>query len=390
MNAGIDAYLEAAQRAAPILAKHRQESEARRSLHPESARALRETGLSRLLTPKEFGGHEAPLRAQVMTCAETARSCPATSWVQMVCGAHSYVLGSFPLECQREVFEANPGTLIAGTLSSQGAGRRTQGGWRVSGRWQFCSGVDHSDWLLIGASQQKDQQAGPRNIHFVIPTGEARVEDTWFTLGMRGTGSKDITLEEIFVPEHRVMPTGDLFAGQSPWAATHPTGLYMHPVLPALATQLAGCALGITREMLARFVERNKIRKDVYDGSAKAQKASLQRRIAEASAEISSAEAMILKNCDHFDALNQARRPADIDARAQLRWQACYAVELCRRAGERLFAGAGAHATYDHSPIQANFRDLSTITKHAAVDFDGAAEIVGRLALGLDAGSFLL
>lgn len=390
MSRGIDAYLEAAERVTPILTKHRQETEAGRSLHPESARALRESGLSRLLAPQSFGGHEAPLRAQVMTCAATARACPATSWVQMVCGAHSFVLGSFSPECQREVFEDDPGVLIAGTLSSQGAGRRSEGGWLVSGRWQFCSGVDHSEWLLIGASQRDAKKGDPRNIHFVVPTREVQVDDTWFALGMRGTGSKDIVLEEIFVPDHRVMPTGDLFAGLSPWAAEHPTGLYMHPVLPALATQLAGCALGMAREMLARFVEHNRVREDVYDSSAKAQKASLQRRIAEASAEISSAEAMILQNCDRFDAFNEARRPADIDARAQLRWQACYAVESCRRAAERLFAGAGAHAAYDDSPIQASFRDISVVAKHAAVDFDGAAEIVGRLALGLDAGSFLL
>ena len=386
----IDSYLEAAEGAAATFAKYRSKTEAGRSLHPESARALRESGLSRLLAPKEFGGHEAPLRAQVMTCADTALACPATSWVQMVCGAHSFVLGSFSPACQREVFEGNPGALIAGTLSSQGAGRPSEGGWRISGRWQFCSGVDHSDWLLIGAKQANGEDRGPKNIHFVIPTQQARVEDTWFTLGMRGTGSKDIVLEDVFVPEHRVMPTGDLFAGLSPWAAEHESGLYMHPVLPALATQLAGCALGMAREMFALFVERNRVRIDAYDGSSKAKKTSLQRRIAEASAEISVAEAMILRNCDHFDSLNEARSPANIEERAQLRWQACYAVEACRRAAERLFAGAGAHAAYDDSPIQACYRDIATVSKHAAVDFDSAAEVIGRLALGLDAGSFLL
>ena len=91
-----------------------------------------------------------------------------------------------------------------------------------------------------------------------------------------------------------------------------------------------------------------------------------------------------------FDALNEARHPADIETRGMLRWRASYAVELCRRAAERLFAGAGAHAAYDESPIQARYRDITMVTKHAAIDFDGSAEIAGRLALGLDAGSFLL
>ena len=109
----------------------------------------------------------------------------------------------------------------------------------VSGRWQFCSGVDHSEWLLIGSRQSDQNRDGPKNIHFVVPTREAEIDDTWFTLGMRGSGSKDIILDEVFIPEYRVMPTGDLFGGLSPWASEHVTGLYMHPVLPALATQLA-------------------------------------------------------------------------------------------------------------------------------------------------------
>ncbi|MCH2170512.1 hypothetical protein MK489_06990 [Myxococcota bacterium] len=294
------------------------------------------------------------------------------------------------MECQKEIFGPDPGVLIAGTLSSQGAGRQCEGGWLVSGRWQFCSGIDHSEWLLIGSSQSDAGRDGPKNIHFVVPTREVEIQDTWFTLGMRGTGSKDIILDEVFIPDYRVMPTGDLFSGLSPWATEHATGLYMHPVLPALATQLAGCALGVSGEMLRQFTDYNRIRRDVYDGKAKAKNASLQRRVAEASAEISSAESMILRNCDDFDTLNEDRRVADIDARARLRWQASYAVECCRRASERMFAGAGAHAAYDDSPLQASYRDVSMITKHAAVDYDGAAEIVGRLSLGLDAGSFLL
>lgn len=308
----------------------------------------------------------------------------------MVCGAHSYVLGSFPPECQQDVFGDDPGVLIAGTLSSQGAGRRCAGGWRVSGRWQFCSGVDHSGWLLIGARQEDAKKDDPRNIHFVVPTHQVEIDDTWFTLGMRGTGSKDIVLDDVFVPGHRVMPTGDLFAGTSSWAPEHPTGLFMHPVLPALATQLAGCALGMAQELLALFLEHNRVRKDVYDGSAKAQKASLQRRVAEAGAEIESAALLIQESCDRFDSLNEAREPADIETRGILRWQAAYTVELCRRAAERLFAGAGAHAAYDENPIQTCYRDITMVTKHAAVDFDGSAEIAGRLALGLEAGSFLL
>jgi alkylation response protein AidB-like acyl-CoA dehydrogenase len=383
----IEDFVAAARGIAGVLEQHRPATEAARSVHPASIEALHRSGLSRLLAPRRWGGHEAPLRAQVRTCAVEAMACPATSWVQMVCGAHSFVLGGFPPACQEEVFGSDPGVLIAGTLASQGEARRSGGGWVVTGRWQFCSGVDHSPWLLVGAGHREAGPEDPANVHVVVPTADVEVDDTWFTLGMRGTGSKDVVLDAVFVPEHRTMSTGRLFAGRSPHGGEQATGLYVHPVLPSLATQLAGSILGMAQRMVELFVERTRVRPDVYTGGQKAHSAALQRRLAEAMAEITSAELLVERSCDTFDELSATRQPADVELRARLRWQAAYAVELCRRAAERLFVGSGAHAAYDDSPLQQAYRDIAMATRHAAVDVDGAAEVQGRLALGLDPGS---
>lgn len=371
------------------LAAVSQESEALRRLHPEAVAALKESGLSRLLTPRRFGGHEAPIREQILACAELGRACAAASWVTMVCGAHTFVLGSFPDACQEEVF-ADPDVLIAGTLASQGTVERVDGGWRLDGRWQFCSGVDHSPWLLIGARQVKDEGDADRirNAHVVVPKADLVVDDTWFTLGMRGTGSKDLVAESVFVPAHRAMPTGALFTGTSPHGRA---ALYHLPVLAGLASMLAGSVVGVAERGLELFVEATRGRRDVYGGSSKAASPGLQRRIAESSAEVASARACIERSCARFDAAMAADRPPlEVETRAAIRFDAAYAVELSRRAIARLFDAAGAHAVYDASALQRVQRDLQTASHHAIVDFDGVSEIAGRLALGLDAGTPLV
>ncbi len=380
-------FLEAIHSTLPVLETHREASETARSAAPESIAALKQAGLSRLLSPALYGGHEAPIRAQLLACSETARACPATSWVMMVCGAHNWVAGSYSPQCREEIFGPDPELFVAGTLAAQGQFKKADGGWRLSGRWQFCSGVDHAPWLLVSAARPKDSSDGPNSVHAFIPRDQAQIDDTWFTLGMRGSGSKDIVLEDVFVPAHRVEPTGRLFNGASPHALDHASGLYVLPVASCLATQVGGCLLGMAREMLRLFIEKTRVRPDIYTGQgkgAKARSAGIQRRVAEASGEITTAELLLGRSCDILDAISASKTPTDLATQSRLRWQATYAAELCRRAVDRLFVGAGAHAAFDGEPLQRYYRDVMMATRHAMVDLDGTAEMEGKTLLGVE------
>lgn len=382
-------YHAAIQSVLPALKAHREATEAARSAAPESIAALKKAGLARLLTPSRHGGHEAPIRAQLLACAEAARACPASSWVMMVCGAHNWVAGSFSEQCRTEIFGPDRDVFIAGTLAAQGRYEKADGGWRLTGRWQFCSGVDHAPWLLISAARAKDSTNGPTSLHAFIPRDQAQVVDTWYTLGMRGSGSKDIVLDDVFVPEHRAEPTGRLFNGRSPHALDHDSGHYVLPVASCLATQVGGCVLGMAREMLSLFIEKTRVRPDIYTGEgsgAKARSAGIQRRVAEASGEITTAELLLGRNCDIFDEISAARAPCDAATQSRLRWHATYAAELCRRAVDRLFVGAGAHAAFDGEPLQRYYRDVMMATRHAMVDLDTTTEMEGMSLLGVDPG----
>ncbi len=269
------------------------DSEQARRLDPDSIAAMREAGIFRLLAPRRYGGYEATLRTQMEATAVIAHAYPAAGWLQVVLGGHTWILGSFPEKCQDEVFGDGPDVRIPGTLAAQGKAVTVDGGWRLSGRWQFCSGVDHGDWLLIGALADHLPQTPDRSLHVVVPRAEVVVDDTWFSLGLRGTGSKDIVARDAFVPAHRAMPSRMLFEGRSPHAALHATGLYRLPVLSGLGLQLGGAVLGMARRALELHVERTRTRREVYTKNAKSEHAGTQSRIAESAAEVLSAELLL-------------------------------------------------------------------------------------------------
>jgi alkylation response protein AidB-like acyl-CoA dehydrogenase len=362
-------------------------SENLRRLDEAAVRALRDSGLNKLLAPKKFGGYELPLRAQILSCAEIAHGCSAASWVQMVFGAHTFVLGSFPEKCQQEVFSPDAGAFIAGSLAAQGTIKRAEGGWILNGRWQFCSGVDHASWLLIGA-RQVDVEGDPAPLgaaHVVAPTHELEIDDTWHVLGMRGTGSKDIVAKDLFIPSHRVMPTLTLFTGLSPHAKSR---LYRLPALPALSSMLAGTVLGMTERALENYIEPTKVRRDMYGRGQKVLSVGIQRRVAESSGELASARLLLQDICDRFDeAMQLDEPPVRLEDRIELRWRAAYVVDLCRRSFDRVFASSGAHSIYNSSKLQRDHRDLHTASHHAIVDFDTLAELEGKAVLGIEFGA---
>jgi 3-hydroxy-9,10-secoandrosta-1,3,5(10)-triene-9,17-dione monooxygenase len=372
----------AAHAIVPTLEETSLASEEGRQIAASAVAALAQSGLSRMLTPITHNGFELSPSAHIRSCRILAEGCSATAWVHMVCGAHNFVLGRYPQECQQEVFDGNPDALIPGTLAPQGLARQTEDGWILNGRWQFSSGVDHGDWLLIGArAVDSNGEDALLPVHVFVPKRDVKVLDTWHTLGMRGTGSKDLIAEDVFVPAHRSMATPTMFNGDF---AGDAGDTYRLPVAGGLAAMLSATVLGIAERGLNQFVDATRVREDVYHGGSKAEKTSIQLRVAEARGELEVAALLMNKNCDLFDqALANCKPVMDLEQRAAIRWNAAYIVELCRRATERVFAVAGAHAIYNDSGLQVVYRDINTACHHAIIDFDGIAESRGKIELGL-------
>ncbi|MEZ5379169.1 MAG: hypothetical protein R2733_21910 [Acidimicrobiales bacterium] len=387
---GTGAPADAARSVAPALAANAQLSERLRRLAPESVDLMVEAGLWRVLTPASVGGAEAGLRALVDSLFVVGAADPAAGWVQMVSNAHTWMVGNFPAECRGEVFADGPDVRVPGTLASQGKAARVDGGWRIDGRWQFASGVDHGEWLIVGAIADVLPESPNRLLHLIVPKTDVTIDDTWFTLGLRGTGSNDVVATDVFVPDHRALPTKLLFDGESPHGEGSATFLHRLPVLVCLSIQLAAAVVGIADGAIELHVERTSARREVYTGASKAESAGAQMRAAESSTELHLAHLLLQEAADRCDVVADTGERLTIEERAELKWHAAYAVELARRATERIFAAAGAHGIYDDSLLQSRYRDVNTACHHAIADFDGNAQMYGRTRLGLDPGTPLV
>src|ERR1041385_1097160 len=201
-------YEEAMRRArdiVPTLRARAQKCEELRALLPESEKLLHDSGLFRFHQPKRFGGMELPFVAVVDIVAELARGCPSTAWNVGNLGCHHWILAYYEPETQREVWEENPDTLIASSIAlAAGRGRKVAGGYAVSGRWPFSSGVDNSQWNMLAVTVYEDARAVDWRL-CLVPKKDYAIIDTWYAMGMVGTGSKDIEVQDVFVPERRAL-----------------------------------------------------------------------------------------------------------------------------------------------------------------------------------------
>lgn len=377
-----DEYVGRAEALLPLLRSHVAEDEANRTIHPDVIAAMKQAGLFRILQPSRLGGAELDLRTMHRVIRTLATASPSASWVLMVLLAHSWILGMFDERVQDEIAAEDPETIIAGSLAPTGRAVRVDGGWRVSGRCPFASGTDHARWNLMGFKVPGEDSALPA-VHVLAPVRDYTVNDNWFTMGLRGTGSKELVLEDVFVPEHRAMPSPLLYGSLGPWGRRHPTWLHMLPVRPGLAYHVSAHVLGMAQRFHTEFVEITRVRNDKYTGTRKADSPGLQFRVAESEFDLRSADLILDRAADGFDTLARDRRLPTTEEFVDLRYSVAYAVQCCRRAVERLFAAAGANATYDSSPLQAWFRDLTVATHHGTIDYDVNAEEFGRVRLGL-------
>lgn len=364
----------------PLLRDNAPRCDLARQLVSASMRAMIDAGVFRIPQPSRTGGFELPLRTLADAVTGLSTACPSSGWVLMVMGAHHWCMGSFPEAAQDEVFGGGRSGLVAGTLSWQGDATPVANGYRINGRWQFGSGVDHAEWIMLGCADPETH--GPR-VHVVIPRAEIEVDDTWHVLGLQGTGSKDLLAHDVFVPAHRTIDTRLMFRGDSPHAANHATNLYRMSAESMLSTSVATAVLGSAKFAVDSFVERTKERRVIQTGARKAEHAPTQVRLAEAAAEVRCADLLLHDSLANFDRLMTTGEKFTTQDRARAKWSAAYTAELCRRAVARLFSGSGAHAVYQASPLQTAFRNVNVGAQHASIDFDNSAEFYGRTLLGL-------
>ena len=382
---GYDEAMRRARQMVPILRERAARSEDARVLIRENEQLLHESGLLRFHQPKSFGGMELDFVAVVDIPAELARGCPSTAWNVGNLGCHHWILGYYDPATQHEVWDANPDALIASSIAlAAGRGRKADGGFVINGRWPFSSAVDNSDWNMLAVSIYGDDGKTPIDWRLcLVPKSDYEIIDTWYAMGMAATGSKDVAVSELFVPERRALPLLRCRGGsEHPGAALNPGALYRIPIVAASSHPLAPAALGAAEGAYELFIERMAARAGTYTGARVADFQAVQIKVARARCLIDSARDLLRQSAIAFQAAAQRNEAPDLETKLRFRAHSAFAVNQSREAVETLWSCYGAQGLYVRDPLQRHLRDVLAINQHFSFNFDIAGAAYGLRALG--------
>ena len=370
--------VERARALIPMLRERAQRAEDERRVPPESVEAIVGAGLARILRPRRFGGHEISHDAAFDVAAEIASGCGSTGWCASLLNIHDWWLAGFPEEAQHDVWSVSPDQRIAAMVYPTGKATPADGGYRLSGRWSFVSGVDHSDWAIV-AAMLFASEGPPQARHFLLPRRDFAVLDTWHNVGMRGTGSNDLVVDAAFVPSHRTLAMDDFREGTTPGSRLHAGPLYRGPMICTFPHALAAPAFGVARGAFAAWLEWTREKTATATGEAVAEWPQVQMRIAQTEAEIDAAELLLRRN------LGVIRDGGPSDAGLRSRSFSAYgqAVRMLCRAVDTLFDMSGARGMRDENLIQRAWRDVHAIGAHVGLNTDLSGQSRGRFLLGL-------
>lgn len=364
---------------APGFAERAQRTEDARAPLDENVAAMIDAGILACLTPRCYGGHELPIATMSRIVAILSAACPSTGWVSAFYMGAAWRAMIFPEQTQRELFADKPYLLNAGQAAPLAKVERVAGGYRLSGQTPWSSGSVHAEWVtFMGVAQGGD--APPEPLVFMVPRAEAELIDTWQVAGMRGTGSNDMRVDEVFVPAHRATSFVAALEGKAPGQALH-AAMYRQPFIPFLMCEVVPVLVGALRGASAAFIARTHARHSTFTGAKAASRQAAQMRIGRGLAAADAAETLLDAYLERY--MHVRAEQNDIADRAHMKLKAAFITDVCRNAINDLARGFGGDGFREPSPLQRYFRDINMLAVHAFLDIDTAAETAGRLALDL-------
>lgn len=366
---------------APMLEEHAAQAEAERKPVDSVMKAIEETQAYRYFVPRKFGGFEFSLEGFMDIGLTLGGADLSTAWVVTFCMEHNWLLGLYNPEAQAHIFGQQPYIIAPGALAPKGKATPVEGGYRLTGHWEWGTGVMHADWVMVGALT--DHDGPPELCMYTLPIKDARIKDTWHMSGMVGTGSNDIVIEDAFVPECLRQNLADMRAGDSPGAQFHQTATYRMPMLPVLGLTAAAPAVGCALKTVERFRERL-IGRTVYGTADKqSERALAQSRLAHLTVRAKHTEQTLRKIAQDVSLWGHSGDVCPDIERAELRVRIGQVVREARNIVREVVEASGASAHNLSNPLGRALRDVETLSCHTVFDLDIATESYGRLLLGL-------
>lgn len=377
-----DDYVRAAAALAPLLAEEARDAELARQPSDRVIQAASEAGIFELMVPKVYGGAELDLDTYFETVLLLSEADASAAWIIAFYIEHNWMLCQFPEEFQRELYADRSHILAPAMLSPAGTATAADGGYRLDGRWQWGTGIVHAEWVIAGAIERTGKH--PRAVFFALEREQVEVEDTWHMDGMCGTGSHDVIIRDVFVPEAQQVDIPSMMSAQGPGSDLHDGPLFSTPMAPILSMAAGIPALGQARFVIREYGEQLLGKYDQMTLEKMSENSSRQTRLASAAMTVRAAEALMRGVI--AEVLDQR---SDADERTRLGWttSVAHAVAMCQEAIAQVCEAAGASSHFLSNPLQRARRDVNTIACHTVFDLDLRYRAYGRSLIGLKSGS---
>lgn len=361
------------------------EAEEMGTLPEHTADILRKTGVVRMLQPAKHGGLEADPREFLDAVILTAESCGAAGWVAGVLGSHPWQMALMPESVQHDVWAADPDTWIASPFSPFGKARKVEGGYLLSGRWPFSSGTDHCGWAWLGATvvdAEGDRVGSDGTLHMLLPRGDYTIIDgSWNAVGLRGSGSKDVTVSGAFVPAERVIAEQKVVNGDAARDAGRTENLFRMPWSAIFPNAITASIIGMCRGALAASFDYQRDRVD-ESGRLVREDNFLLAQLSECCSEVESARVQMMANVGRMWDMVDSGKEVPFELRAAAR---CDQVRGSRRAVEaldRLYSHSGGNALRSDRPLQRFWRDAHAGLNHAINVYSGPYQAYALTRMG--------
>jgi 3-hydroxy-9,10-secoandrosta-1,3,5(10)-triene-9,17-dione monooxygenase len=375
----------------PTFRERADEAERLRVVPEASVKELEETGFFTLLQPKRFGGLEADPIDFYTAVRDISTACGSTGWVSSVVGVHPWQVALFADEAQQAVWGHDTNTRLSSSYAPTGKAVQAEGGFQLSGKWSFSSGCDHCQWVLLGGLvfNAEDQVVDFRT--FMVPRENYEIVDVWDVVGLRGTGSNDIVVDDVFIPEAFTLSMSETGRCVGPGQEQNTSELYKLPFhsifTNTITTPLIGMAVGAYEEHVAMQQKRTRA---AYLG----EKASLDPfaavRIARASSEIDAAWALLVNNIREEQAHVSKGEKIPLGTRLKVRRDQVLGSQRAIDAIDSLFEASGGRALANGTYLQRAWRDAHAGRVHAANDPERALQMYGAHEFGhkIDPGMY--
>ena len=375
----------------PTIRERAEEAERLRVVPEANIKELEETGFFKLLQPKRFDGHESSPIDFYTAVRDIASACGSTGWVSSVVGVHPWQVALFADEAQQAVWGEDTGTRLSSSYAPTGKATVTDGGYTLSGKWSFSSGCDHCSWVLLGGLVFNEDGNVVDFKTFMVPRKDYTIIDVWNVVGLRGTGSNDILVEDVFIPEAFTLSMGETGQCRGPGQEQNTSDLYKLPFhsifTGTITTPIIGMAMGAYAEHVEMQQKRSRA---AYLG----EKASLDPfaavRIARASSEIDAAWALLTNNIrEEMDHVAKGEK-IPLGLRLKVRRDQVIGSQRAIDAIDALFEASGGRALAEGTYLQRAWRDAHAGRVHAANDPERALQMFGAHEFGhkIDPGMY--